>query len=587
MPIAIPLHPRTAERSLWPLAYCPLQNGGLCVPYMLSAGLSDDIVDCSAGDAEERLAAWRRKALTPEPPSSDLVTIAWADTRFRYLIPQRYAEQLIDGVGRDLYQTRYHSFEDVVRYAYGVASTVGLMSMHIIGFAGEQAIPYAIKLGIALQITNILRDIGEDWANGRLYLPMDEMAAFGLSEADLDKGQVNEHWRAFMSFQIERNRRLYAEANPGIALLNKDGRFAVAAASDLYRAILSDIEMHDYGVFNRRAHVSAWGKVRRLPRIWWRNRQGKEQVAMKSYDIIILGAGASGLSLASHLAHSPLRDRSILIVEKDVKDKNDRTWCFWANQPTFFDNIVYRSWSQLQVLGEHFEKTLDLHEYRYNMIRGIDFYSYARQTVSECPHVEFLQGRVELIKDGDQQANVLVDGKQYAGTWVFDSLFNWSTFKPDLTHYHAIKQQFKGWEIEASGQPFNPQVATFLDFRTPQENGTHFFYVLPFSEQWALVESVLCTTTPINRELCEQSLQDYLKSILGIQGIQNPPRRTGHKPLDRLAFPKAAWQAYHGYWHAWWNGQTINGIRLSAYARRLVCYYQFIAQVWSSFQSAL
>jgi len=234
--------------------------------------LSDDIVDCSAYDSEVSLAAWRRKALMTEPPSSDLVAVAWADTRFRYQIPLRYAEQLIDGVGRDLCQKRYRTFEDVVRYAYGVASTVGLMSMHIIGFAGEQAILYAIKLGVALQITNILRDVGEDWGTGRLYLPMDEMATFGISEADLDKGQVDDYWRAFLRFQIERNRHLYVEAHPGIALLNKDGRFAVAAASDLYRAILSDIEAHDYDVFNRRAHVNAWGKVRRLPHIWWRNR---------------------------------------------------------------------------------------------------------------------------------------------------------------------------------------------------------------------------------------------------------------------------------------------------------------------------
>jgi 15-cis-phytoene synthase len=234
--------------------------------------LSDDIVDCSGENAEISLAGWRRKALAPEPPPGDLVALAWADTRFRYHIPQRYAEQLIDGVGRDLCQRRYRTFEDTVRYAYGVASTVGLMSMHIIGFAGEQAIPYAIKLGVALQITNILRDIGEDWRSGRLYLPMNELAACGLTEADLDRGQVDDRWRAFMRFQIERNRCLYVEANPGIALLNRDGRFAVAAASELYCAILGDIEAHDYDVFNRRAHVNAWGKVRRLPRIWWRNR---------------------------------------------------------------------------------------------------------------------------------------------------------------------------------------------------------------------------------------------------------------------------------------------------------------------------
>jgi 15-cis-phytoene synthase len=103
--------------------------------------LSDDLVDCSEGDTEEKLAAWRQRAITSEPSSTDLVTIAWTDTRFRYRIPLRYAEQLIDGVGRDLHQKRYHTFEDVVRYAYGVASTVGLMSMHIIGFSGEEAIP--------------------------------------------------------------------------------------------------------------------------------------------------------------------------------------------------------------------------------------------------------------------------------------------------------------------------------------------------------------------------------------------------------------------------------------------------------------
>lgn len=259
---------------------------------------------------------------------------------------------------------------------------------------------------------------------------------------------------------------------------------------------------------------------------------------MKSYDIIIVGGGASGLSLASHLARSSLRDRSILIVDKDAKDHNDRTWCFWANQPTFFDDIVYRSWSQLQVLGEHFEKMLDLHEYRYKMIRGIDFYRFARQIASECPHVEFLRGKVEIIKDGEQQASVLVDGKQYAGTWVFDSMFDWSTFKPDPAHYHAIKQQFKGWEIKALGQPFNPQVATFLDFRTLQNNGTHFFYVLPFSEQWALVESVLCTTTPVTWETCEQALQVYLKNVLGIKAYHILREEQGINPLTDWRFPR-------------------------------------------------
>ena len=234
--------------------------------------VADNIVDCPDGDPKRSLAAWRRKALGSEPAGDDLVAIAWGDTRRQYRIPQRYAEQLIEGVARDLNQNRYRTFEDMAAYAYGVASTVGLMSMHIIGFSGAEAIPHAIKLGVALQVTNILRDVAEDWRMGRVYLPSEELAAYGLAENDIAAGRVDERWRAFMRFQIERNRRLYAEAWPGIAMLNQDGRLAVAAAGELYRGILDDIEAHDYDMFRRRAHVSGWGKLSKLPGIWWRNR---------------------------------------------------------------------------------------------------------------------------------------------------------------------------------------------------------------------------------------------------------------------------------------------------------------------------
>jgi phytoene synthase len=210
--------------------------------------------------------------MSTHPPTDDLVALAWADTRRRYKVPPRYAEQLIDGVARDLRQTRYQTFEDLAAYSYGVASTVGLMSMHIIGFSGPEAVPYAIKLGVALQITNILRDIGEDWRAGRVYLPVEELEAYGLTEEDLAAGHIDVRWRSFMQFQIERNRQLYREARPGIAMLNADGRFAIAAAADLYQGILGDIEAHDYDVFNRRAYVSTPRKLSMLPRIWWQSR---------------------------------------------------------------------------------------------------------------------------------------------------------------------------------------------------------------------------------------------------------------------------------------------------------------------------
>lgn len=233
---------------------------------------SDDIVDAASPDADAVLAAWQQRATAPLPPPADLIAVAWADTRARYRIPPGYADQLIAGVARDLHQRRYATFADLASYAYGVASTVGLMSMHIIGFSGPEAIPYAIKLGIALQLTNILRDVGEDWRMGRVYLPQDELAGYGVSEDDLAHGTVDARWRALMRFQRARAARLYDEAWPGLALLDRDGRLAVAAAATFYRAILDDIAAHDDDVFTRRAHVGTWDKLRRLPLLWWSTR---------------------------------------------------------------------------------------------------------------------------------------------------------------------------------------------------------------------------------------------------------------------------------------------------------------------------
>lgn len=234
--------------------------------------VSDDLVDEAGGDPEMALASWRKRIFAAKPARNDLVAVAWEDAKTRYRIPRRYAEQLIEGVERDLHQTCYETFADLTTYAYGVASTVGLMSMHIIGFAGPAAIPYAVKLGVALQMTNILRDVGEDWRAGRIYLPAEELAAFGLSAANVATGQINDRWRAFMRFQIDRNRQLYAQAWPGIGLLEPDGRLAIAAAARFYEAILADIEVHDYDVFSRRAHVRAWEKLKMLPFIWWQSR---------------------------------------------------------------------------------------------------------------------------------------------------------------------------------------------------------------------------------------------------------------------------------------------------------------------------
>lgn len=253
----LPSNKRRAARALY--AFC-----------RTSDDLIDRLGDQAPAEAESALAAWAQAATGPSPNCEDPFVLAWIDTQASYNIPHIYAKQLIEGVAQDLTQTRYRTFRELAAYCYGVASTVGLMAMYIVGFSGPAAIPYAVKLGVALQLTNILRDVAEDWRMGRLYLPLDELAAFDMDETAVAKGEVHPQWRAFMRYQIDRVRKLYAAALPGITYLHPDGRFAIAAAAELYRGILDDIEAHNMDVFHRRAYVSRWGKLKQLPGIWWR-----------------------------------------------------------------------------------------------------------------------------------------------------------------------------------------------------------------------------------------------------------------------------------------------------------------------------
>lgn len=231
----------------------------------------DDIVDESSDDEREsRLNYWRGMINHGSFLDGDLVAAAWADTLTRYHIPRHYALQLIDGVNRDLTQSRYQTFDELATYCYGVASTVGLMSMYIVGFKTNDAVPYAIKLGVALQMTNILRDVGEDYRNGRLYLPREELTFYGICEQDIAEGRITDTWCQFMKFQIERTRHLYEESWNGVKLLEHEGQLAIGAASIFYQGILEEIEKNDYDVFTQRASFSAFGKVSRIPSLWWK-----------------------------------------------------------------------------------------------------------------------------------------------------------------------------------------------------------------------------------------------------------------------------------------------------------------------------
>ncbi len=196
----------------------------------------------------------------------DQTVSRWAalqQTVRRYGIRKEYFLDLLDGVEMDLTEIHFETFRELHRYCYHVASVVGLMMTRILQPDSAAALPYAKDLGTAMQLTNILRDIGEDCASGRVYLPRHEMHEWGISEQDLQKREVTPAFRSFMRVQISRAREFYALAEPGIALLPDDGsRYCVRLMSTLYGRILNAIEAIDYDVFSRRAHVPFPAKLR-------------------------------------------------------------------------------------------------------------------------------------------------------------------------------------------------------------------------------------------------------------------------------------------------------------------------------------
>jgi lycopene beta-cyclase len=262
---------------------------------------------------------------------------------------------------------------------------------------------------------------------------------------------------------------------------------------------------------------------------------------MDRYDIIIGGGGAAGLSLAYQLINSSLRDRTILLIDKGGKTQNDRTWAFWSDAPTPFEPIVYRSWDQLQLSDDDREQRIDLKGYRYQMIRGIDFYRFVRAALEACPNVTLLQAAVDRIVDGPDLAQVIVGPQTYQATWVFDSIFRPSEIGGDERRQY-LQLHFKGWEIETAADTFRPEAATLMDFRTPQGGETRFFYVLPFSPRRALVEFTAFSDDRFSHEAYAEALRAYLAEALGIDDYRIVGEEQGVIPSTDHPFPRRTGQ---------------------------------------------
>jgi phytoene synthase len=240
---------------------------------------TDDIVDkprketvslrTELAEWEDRLRdVWRGRA-------HDMIDLALVDTVRKYpeLTIEPF-EDMIKGMVMDLDQNRFETFEDLYVYCYRVAGTVGLMMMPIMGTAPgctyQQALEPALALGVALQLTNILRDVGEDRGRSRIYLPQEDLLEFGVSEAALLKGVKDDKYVSLLKFQISRARAWYKKAEDGIPMLSKDCQLPIRASLDMYSTILDKIEENEYDNFNKRAYTEKWEKLAMLPRSFLR-----------------------------------------------------------------------------------------------------------------------------------------------------------------------------------------------------------------------------------------------------------------------------------------------------------------------------
>jgi phytoene synthase len=228
---------------------------------------TDNLVDDNEGSPalqQELILDWRNRFLADyrKGYSTDPILNPFIHVMKKNKIPLRYPLELIEGVSMDIYKKEYKNFGELRKYCYRVASVVGLMLMYIMGIENIKKFrKHGTKLGIAMQLTNILRDVGEDARMGRVYFPKNELERFGLRTEDVLSLRKSAAMIAFLKFQIARARRYYEEAIACLAMIHKEVRLVIALAMTLYREILDVIEENEYEVFGRRAYVNTFRKV--------------------------------------------------------------------------------------------------------------------------------------------------------------------------------------------------------------------------------------------------------------------------------------------------------------------------------------
>ena len=252
---------------------------------------------------------------------------------------------------------------------------------------------------------------------------------------------------------------------------------------------------------------------------------------MKHYDYIICGGGMAGLSLAYYLKNSTLAGKSVLIIEPQEKNKNDRTWAFWERGENTFENILFKKWNAVELINAFgHTQLLDMGGYQYKLLRGKDFYAFVISELKKHEGIEWLKDAVANIKDNTDGAIVeTLGGESYKANLVFDS-----TYQLNLTLplNHNLLQHFKGYVVKTEQASFNAEVPVLMNFNIEQKGDCRFIYVLPFDAHTALIEYTIFSEALLQPEAYDVALKDFLNNSLKLHDYQILEEEFGVIPMS-------------------------------------------------------
>jgi lycopene beta-cyclase len=257
---------------------------------------------------------------------------------------------------------------------------------------------------------------------------------------------------------------------------------------------------------------------------------------MQHYHYIFTGSGLSALMTVYELLLSgKFNDKSILLIDENTKKTNDRTWCFW-DEDNLFDEIALKKWNQAVFANEKFNRVLELTPYQYKKINGLDFYELILKKISEHKNIHFLNEKVVNFTELGNHCFVKTEQETFTCNKIFNSIYN-----PEVVtaqnKFPLIQQHFVGWFIKSKEAVFTPNCATFMDFSVEQKGNTRFMYVLPTSENEALLEYTLFSKDLLSKAAYESEIHKYIEN-LGITEYEILEKEQGNIPMTCYPFWK-------------------------------------------------